>query len=107
MEVLVGGLLGAWRWGLGVWNVVGGGLVCACLTLNLAQYGSRSWSPGACTWGPSSGGVAGGSAGGMEAGTGGVERCRGRPGLCLPNPKPGPVRVPVLVPWGLDLGALI
>ena len=105
-EVVLGGVLEAWRSGLGVWNVAGGGPGRAFLTLTLAPSKSPPRARGAWTWGPSSGGVAGGSAGGMEAGTGGVERCRGRPGPCLPNPNPGPVQVPVLVPWGLDLGAL-
>ena len=53
LGVLLGGLLEAWRPELGVWNVVGGGLVRACLTLTLAQYKSRSWTAGAWTWGPS------------------------------------------------------
>ena len=49
VEVVLGGLLEAWRSGLGVWNVVGGGLGRACLTLPLAQNKSRPWSPGAWT----------------------------------------------------------
>ena len=52
--MLLGGLLEAWRSGLGVWDVVGGGLVRVCLGLGA-----------------------------------------------------GPVRVPVPVPRGLDLGPLM
>ena len=70
MGVLLGGLLEAWRPGLGVWNVVGGGLVRACLTLTLAQYKSRSWSPGAWTWGPCEEVVLGGLLEALRSGLG-------------------------------------
>ena len=80
---MAGGLLEAWRPGLGVWNVVGGGLVRVCLGLVAGQVRVTVLVSWGLDLGALCGGGAGGSAGGMEVGTGGVERCRGRPGPCL------------------------
>ena len=73
----------------------------------LAKYGSRSWSPGAWTLGPCDEVVLGDLLEAWRSGLGvwnvvGVGLVR----VCL-GLGAGPVRVPVLVPWGLDLGALI
>ena len=107
LGVLLGGLLDAWRPGLGVWNVVGGSLDRVCLGLGAGQVRVTVL----VSWGLDLGALCGSGAmesdGGMEVGTGGVECCRRRPGPCVSGSGGWPVRVPVLVPWGLDLGALI
>ena len=71
--MLLGGLLEACRPGLGVWNVVGGGLVRVCLGLAAGQVRGTVLVSWGLDLGAMSGGGAGGSAGGMEVGTGGVE----------------------------------
>ena len=75
--MVLGGLLEAWRSGLGVWNVVVGGLDRVCLGLGAGQVRVTVL----VSWGLDLGALCGGgaveSAGGIEAGTGGCGTLKG------------------------------